>query len=90
LGVRIVRPGGSNPVTGTVVAQNRAHENQRSGIAIMFAASGNFVLRTMRAGNNLSGLPPCYDCNLVELSTSGPNVWERNLGTFNLRDTCMP
>jgi parallel beta-helix repeat protein len=89
-GIRIVRPTGTNPVTGTVVAQNRAHENQRSGIAIMFAAADNFVLQNDARGNNLSGLPPCYDCNLVELSTPEGNVWERNLGTFNLRDICMP
>jgi parallel beta-helix repeat protein len=89
-GIRIVRPAGTDPVTGNVVAQNRAHENQRSGIAIMFSASGNFVLQNDARWNNLSGLPPCYDCNLVELFTPGPNVWERNLGTFNLRDHCAP
>jgi parallel beta-helix repeat protein len=81
---------GTTPVTGNVVAQNRAHQNQRSGIAIMNRASGNFVLQNDARWNNLSGLPPCYDCNLVELFTPAPNVWERNLGTFNLEDSCRP
>jgi hypothetical protein len=35
----------------------------------MCAATGNFILQNDARGNNLSGLPPWYDCNLVELST---------------------
>jgi parallel beta-helix repeat protein len=91
-GIVIRRPAGTAPITGTLVAQNRVHGNHRSGIAIMFAATGNFVLQNDARWNNLSGLPPCYHCNLVELFTPMPwsNVWERNLGTLNLTDACMP
>jgi hypothetical protein len=71
------------------VAQNRAHGNHRGGIAIMDAATGNFVLQNDARDNNLSGLPPGYRCNLVDLSIGG-NVWERNLGMFSLRDQCAP
>lgn len=31
----------------------------------------------------MSGLPPCYQCNLVDLSAAGGNTWDKNLGTFN-------
>jgi parallel beta-helix repeat protein len=89
-GIVVSRPAGTNPIRGNVVAQNRSHHNMRSGIAIMGAAMDNFVLQNDARWNNLSGLAPCYDCNLVELNTPGPNVWERNLGTLNLTDPCMP
>ena len=56
----------------------------------MNSAVGNYVLQNDARGNNLSGLPPCFSCNLVELFTPGPNVWARNLGTFNLTDACAP
>jgi hypothetical protein len=39
--------------------------------------------------NNLSGLPPCYQCNLMEMSNAGGNTWERNPGTLNLTDACL-
>lgn len=55
----------------------------------MDAATGNFVLQNDARDNNLSGLPPGYRCNLVDLSIGG-NVWERNLGMFSLRDQCAP
>jgi hypothetical protein len=73
-----------------VVAQNRIHESQRSGIAVMLAAAGNFILQNDARGNNLSGQAPCYQCNLNDLSSAGlgGNTWERNLGTFNLIDAC--
>lgn len=88
-GIMLTRPTGTAPITGNLVAQNRAHENQRSGIAIMAAAINNFVLQNDARWNNISGLPPCYRCNLFDLS-SGTNVWERNLGTFNLTGACAP
>jgi parallel beta-helix repeat protein len=75
------------PISGNIVAQNRAHGNQRSGIAIMGAAAGNFVQQNDARGNALSGLAPCFNCDLVDLSIGG-NVWERNLGAFNLTDDC--
>jgi parallel beta-helix repeat protein len=89
-GIVISRPAGANPITGNAVAQNRSHHNMRSGIAIMGAARDNFVLQNDARWNNLSRLAPCYDCNLVEMNTPGPNVWERNRGTLNLTDPCMP
>jgi len=88
-GIMLARPSGTAPITGNLVAQNRAHDNQRSGIAIMSAAIDNFVLQNDARWNNISGLPPCYRCNLFDLSI-GTNVWERNLGTFNLTDACAP
>ena len=88
-GIELSRPLGTAPITGNLVAQNRSHDNQRSGIAIMFAAIDNSVLQNDARWNNISGLPPCYRCNLVDLSI-GTNVWERNLGTFNLIDACAP
>lgn len=88
-GILLSRPLGTAPITGNLVAQNRSHHNQRSGIAIMDAAIDNFVLQNDARWNNISGLPPCYQCNLFDLS-NGTNVWERNLGTFNLTDACAP
>ena len=88
-GIMLTRPISTAPITGNLVAQNRAHDNQRSGIAIMAAAVDNFVLQNDARWNNISGLPPCYRCNLFDLS-SGTNVWERNLGTSNLTDACAP
>jgi parallel beta-helix repeat protein len=87
-GMQLTRPNGTAPLTGNVIVQNRAHGNQRSGIALMGAAKGNSVLQNDARANNLSGLPPCVHCNLVDLSTGpgDPNVFERNLGTFNLTD----
>ena len=72
---------------GGVVFFQALHENQRGGIALMDAVSGNTVEQNDARGNNLSGLAPCYRCNLVDLSVGG-NTWERNLGTFNLTDAC--
>lgn len=88
-GIQLSRPAGTAPLTGNMVLQSRAHGNQRSGIAIMFAAKGNSVLQNDARDNNLSGLTPCVHCNLVDLSTGlgDPNVFERNLGTFNLTDS---
>jgi len=85
-GIFVGRPAGTAPITGTLVLQNRAHDNQRSGIAIMSAATQNYVFQNDARDNNLSGLPPCVHCNLVDISIGG-NVWERNLGTFNLTDS---
>ncbi len=74
---------------GILVAHNRAHGNLRAGIAIMFAATGNIVDHNDARGNNLSGLPPCFHCNLVDLSIGG-NTWDKNLGTFNVTDaSCL-
>ena len=88
-GIMLTRPMGTAPITGNLVAQNRAHNNQRAGIAVMFAAIDNFVVQNDARWNNISGLPPCFRCNLFDMS-SGTNVWERNLGTFNLTDACAP
>jgi hypothetical protein len=63
------------------------HDNQRAGIAIMSAASGNTVVYNDARDNNLSGLPPCYHCNLFDMSVGG-NTWDNNLGTFNGTDPC--
>jgi len=88
-GIIITRPLNPTvaPITGNIVAQNRVHGNQRGGIAIMLAATGNSVQQNDAGGNALSGLAPCYNCDLVDLSIGG-NVWERNLGAFNLTDDC--
>jgi nitrous oxidase accessory protein NosD len=88
-GIMLTRPSGTAPITGNLVEQNRAHDNQRAGIAIMSAAIDNFVLQNDARWNNISGLPPCFRCNLFDMSI-GTNVWERNLGTFNLTDACAP
>jgi hypothetical protein len=86
-GIMLTRPIGTAPITGNLVAQNRVHDNHRGGIAIMGAAIDNVVQQNDARWNNLSGLEPCYQCNLVELSV-GTNLWLRNLGTFNLTDAC--
>lgn len=88
-GIMIARPAATAPITGNRVLQNRAHRNWRSGIAIMGPATANRIAQNDARWNNRSGLAPCYDCNLVDLSIGG-NDWERNLGTFNLADACMP
>ena len=87
-GIQLARPLNTVPLTGNMMLQNRAHGNQRGGIAIMGAAKANYVLQNDARDNNLSGLTPCVHCNLVDLSTGlgDPNVFERNLGTFNLTD----
>jgi len=82
-GIMLSRPALTVPITGNLVRQNRVHFNQRSGIAIMSSATQNYVLQNDARDNNLSGLPPCVHCNLVELFTSG-NFFARNLGSFNL------
>lgn len=88
-GIMISRPLGTAPITGNQVLQNKVHHNWRSGIAVMDAATETYVAQNDARWNNLSGLAPCYQCNLVDLSIGG-NVWERNLGTSNLTDACMP
>ena len=88
-GIMLSRPLGTVPLTGNVVSYNRAHGNLRAGIAIMFAATGNIVDHNDARENNLSGLPPCFHCNLFDLSIGG-NTWEKNLGTFNVTDaSCL-
>jgi parallel beta-helix repeat protein len=88
-GIMLSRPPGTVPLTGNLVAHNRAHGNLRAGIAIMFAATGNIVVHNDARENNLSGLPPCFHCNLFDLSVGG-NTWDKNLGTFNLTDaSCL-
>jgi hypothetical protein len=81
-GIMLTRPVGTTPITGTLIAENRLHENQRAGICIMTAAQNNYILQNDAKGNNLSGLPPCLTFNLFEM-VPGSNVWERNQGTSN-------
>jgi parallel beta-helix repeat protein len=88
-GVQIARPTGSEPITGNLVAHNRAHGNHRAGITVMFAATGNIVTHNDARDNNLSGLAPCYRCNLFDNSIGG-NTWEKNRGTFSGTDACAP
>jgi parallel beta-helix repeat protein len=88
-GIWVTRPSGTAPLTGNIVAQNRSHYNQRSGIATGPATFGNLFSQNDARWNNLSGLPPCYQCNLMEMSNAGGNTWERNLGTLNLTDACL-
>jgi parallel beta-helix repeat protein len=88
-GILLARPSGTVPISGNLVAHNRAHGNLRAGIAIMFAATGNIVVHNDARENNLSGLPPCFHCNLFDLSIGG-NTWDKNLGTFNVTDaSCL-
>jgi parallel beta-helix repeat protein len=88
-GILLSRPSGTVPINGNLVAYNRAHGNLRAGIAIMFAATGNIVDHNDARENNLSGLPPCFHCNLFDLSIGG-NTWDKNLGTFNVTDaSCL-
>jgi parallel beta-helix repeat protein len=88
-GIMLSRPPGTVPLSGNLVAHNRVHRNLRAGIAIMFAATGNTVVHNDARENNLSGLPPCFHCNLFDLSIGG-NIWDKNLGTFNLTDaSCL-
>jgi hypothetical protein len=88
-GVVLSRPTGTEPITGNLVTHNRAHDNQRAGIAIMFAATSSVVVHNDARDNNQSGLPPCYRCNLFDQSIGG-NTWDKNLGTFNGTDACAP
>ena len=83
-GVFISRPSNEVPITGILVAHNRLHGNQRAGIAIMSAATGNIVVHNDARDNNLSGLGPCRRCNLFDASAgrNGGNIWDNNLGIF--------
>ena len=78
-GIRVARPVGAPPITGIPIAHNQVHRNQRSGIAIMFAATGNTIVHNDARENNLSRLPPCYDCNLFDNSVGkdGGNFWDK-------------
>jgi hypothetical protein len=53
----------------------------------MEAATGNVVDAHDASDNNLSGLAPCYRCNLFDSSIGG-NIWEKNRGTFSGTDAC--
>lgn len=88
-GVMLARPTGTAPITGNLVAYNRARGNHRAGIVIMFSATGNIVVHNDARENNLSGLAPCYQCNLFDLSVGG-NTWNNNHGTFNGTSACAP
>jgi hypothetical protein len=93
-GVVIQRPLAQAPITGILVAHNRVHGNQRAGIAIMAGATDNIVMHNDARDNNLSGLGPCFHCNLFDNSVgrNGGNIWANNLGTFGIPgDACaMP
>ncbi len=84
-GVLVARPAGTAPISGNRIAQNRLHGNQRAGIALMGPVTHNIVEQNDARDNNLSGLPPCYRCNLFDQSIGG-NIWKNNLGTLNLTD----
>jgi parallel beta-helix repeat protein len=88
-GIAIQRPPDTDPIVGNVAAQNRVHKNERGGIVIMFAATETILLQNDARGNALSGLAPCGNCDLVDLSIGG-NTWERNRGRFNLTEPCGP
>jgi hypothetical protein len=85
-GVVITRPLAQAPITGILVAHNRAHGNQRAGIAIMLGATDNIVMHNDARENNLSGMGPCFHCNLFDNSVgrNGGNIWTNNLGTFGI------
>lgn len=88
-GIMVARPVGTVPISGNFVAYNPAHANQRAGIAIMGAAAGNIVIHNDARDNNLSGLPPCFHCNLFD-NSGLTNIWDKNLGTFNGTDaSCL-
>jgi hypothetical protein len=93
-GVVIQRPLAQAPITGILVAHNRVHGNQRAGIAIMAGATDNSVMHNDARENNLSGMGPCFHCNLFDNSVgrNGGNIWANNLGTFGIPgDACaMP
>jgi hypothetical protein len=93
-GVVIQRPLAQAPITGILVAHNRVHGSQRAGIAIMAGATDNIVMHNDARDNNLSGMGPCFHCNLFDNSVgrNGGNIWANNLGTFGIPgDACaMP
>jgi hypothetical protein len=91
-GIVLTRPANGDPIRGMLIAHNRAHHNRRAGIAIMGAATGNTVVYNDARENNLSGLGPCFQCNLFDFSTGGiaGNFWDKNHGTFNGTDACRP
>lgn len=91
-GIVLTRPAAGDPIRGMLIAHNRAHNNQRAGIAIMGSATGNTIVYNDARDNNLSGLGPCFRCNLFEFSTGGftGNFWDKNHGTFNGTDACRP
>ena len=89
-GVVITRPLTELPISGILVAHNRLHGNQRAGVAIMGSATANTVVHNDARDNNLSGLGPCFQCNLFDNSVGkdGGNFWDKNLGTFSGTDAC--
>jgi len=89
-GIMVSRPLGTTPISGTYVAHNEVHGSERAGIGVMSSATLNTIVHNDARDNNLSGLPPCYRCNLFDNSVPGMNTWEKNLGTFSGTDHCAP
>lgn len=90
-GVVMTRPLTETPISGILVAHNRLHGNERAGVAIMGAATGNIVEYNDARDNNLAGIGPCWRCNLFDNSTgrNGENIFRKNHGTYGIPgDAC--
>jgi len=90
-GVIISRPVSEAPITGSVVAHNRIHDNQRAGVFISGAATDNTVeFNDARENNVASTLGPERRCNLFDNSvgSNGGNIFSNNHGTYSGTDDC--
>jgi hypothetical protein len=90
-GVAISLPGAVVPITGVLVAHNRIHDNQRAGVFISGAATGNTVEFNDALENNVaSTVGPERRCNLFDNSvgSNGGNIFSNNHGTYSGTDAC--
>lgn len=68
--------------TGNVIVENRSHENDRAGVAVLGLGSGNFIGQNNAKGNGLADVSPSFTFDLFDQGVFD-NTWERNQGTSN-------
>jgi parallel beta-helix repeat protein len=75
-----IRIGFAGTSIGNLVAQNRAHENQRAGIAVVGTSNaGNFIRQNNATGNGLANITPTFAFDLFD-EGAVDNTWVRNQG----------
>lgn len=68
--------------TGNVIRQNRSHENDRAGVAVLDGGSDNFIGQNNAKVNGLANVEPSFGFDLFD-QFDLDNIWVRNQGTPN-------
>ncbi len=65
-----------------VLRDNRSHENDRAGIAVLGLSTDNFITGNNATGNGVADVSPSFTYDLFD---AGPldNTWRRNRGSSN-------